>query len=129
MDLLIRFGVHEVIVIAILVEILHRDLIHHDAVDRIRRPKAIFEHRIGAQVSQLRLDKGAKVAGGAVLDAKDKVQVLVVLDDHTRTHLCGWNGHSKISLLTLVRNKSAVSGVQSADYCDAVTSHLDSTRM
>jgi hypothetical protein len=28
-----------------------------------------------------------------VLDAKDRVQVIIVLNDHTGTQLCGWDGH------------------------------------
>src|SRR5881394_4019930 len=45
-----------------------------------------------------------------MLDAENKVQIIVVLDDHTRTHLGGWNGHSKVSLLTLVAVKVQSAG-------------------
>jgi hypothetical protein len=45
----------------------------------------MLEHGAGAQVTQLGLDEGAKVAGGAVLNAEDGMQIIVVLDDHAGT--------------------------------------------
>src|SRR5271170_7035306 len=58
----------------------------------------MLEHCAGAQVAQLGLDEGAEVAGGAVLDGKDGVEFVVVLNDHARTHLGGGNRHGKDSL-------------------------------
>jgi hypothetical protein len=51
----------------------------------------VLEHGSGAQVAQLGLDESAKIAWGAVLDAEHRVQIIIVLDDHAGTHLCGWN--------------------------------------
>ena len=45
----------------------------------------MLEHGAGAQVAQLGLDEGAQVAGRAVLDAENGVQIIVVLDDHAGT--------------------------------------------
>ena len=62
----------------------------------------MLEHGTGAQIAQLRLDKRAQVPRRAVLHAEHRVQLIVVLDDHAGTHLCGGDRHPK-SLLTEVR--------------------------
>src|SRR5207244_1651923 len=43
--------------------------------------------------------EGAQVAGRAMLDAEDQVKVVVVLNDHSRTHLGCWNCHGLNLLL------------------------------
>ena len=53
----------------------------------------MFEHGAGSQVAQLGLDEGAQIARGAVFDAEDGMQIIVVLDDHAGTKLGGRNGH------------------------------------
>jgi len=53
----------------------------------------VFEHGAGSQVAQLGLNKCPQVAGGAVFDAEDGVQIIVVLDDHARTKLGGRDRH------------------------------------
>src|SRR6185312_6293458 len=57
--------------------------------------EALHEHGSRADVPQLGLDEGAQVAGRAVLHRKHQVEVVVVLDDHARTHLGGGNRHRK----------------------------------
>ncbi len=42
---------------------------------------------------ELGLDEGAEIAGRAVLDGEDKMQIVLELDDHAGTHLCGGNRH------------------------------------
>jgi hypothetical protein len=38
-----------------------------------------------------------------MLDAEHRMQIVVVLDDHTRAQLCGWNRHAEnLSSLKLV---------------------------
>jgi hypothetical protein len=55
------------------------------------------------------LDESAQVTGGAVLDAENGVQIIVVLDDHAGAKLGGGDSHCWVSLL----NKN--------DYdCDAI---------
>ncbi len=71
------------------------DFVDHDALNRVGRAKAVLEHGARFQVAQLGLDKGAQIARGAVLHFEDKVQLVVVLDDHARTHLSGGNRHKK----------------------------------
>ena len=65
--------------------------------------EAVLEHGAGVQVAQLGLDERAQVAGGAVLHLEDQVELIVVLDDHARTHLSGGNRHRE-ELLTGVRS-------------------------
>ena len=61
----------------------------------------MLEHGAGAEVAQFGLDEGAQVAGGAVFDLEDQVQLVVVLDDHAGTHLGGGNRH-RLKLLAVV---------------------------
>ena len=63
----------------------------------------MLEHGAGFEVAQLGLDKGAKVAGRAVLDLEDQVKLVVVLDDHARAQLCGGNRHKMLQLLAELR--------------------------
>ncbi len=53
----------------------------------------MLEHRAGLKIAQFGLDEGAQVAGSAVLNLKDQMQLVVVLDNHARTHLSGGNRH------------------------------------
>src|ERR1700730_5106845 len=55
----------------------------------------MLEHGSGAQITKLGLNESAQVAGGAMLHAEDSVQLIVVLDDHARTHLGGGNRHTE----------------------------------
>ncbi len=96
--LLIVLGVHEVVVVAVVVEEVHRDFVDDDALDRIRGAEALHEHGAGADIAQLGLDEGAQVARGTVLHGEDEVEVVVVLDDHAWAHLGGGNRH-RIKLL------------------------------
>ena len=91
LHLLIVFGVHEDVVVAVVVEVFHFFFVHNDAFDGVGGTEAVFENGSGTEVAQLGLDEGAQVAGGAVLDAEDGAQVVFVLDDHTGAHLSGWN--------------------------------------
>src|SRR5215471_21378904 len=93
MYLLVVLGIHEAIAVAVLVEILHRNLVHGDFFDRIGGTKTMLEHGAGADVAQLGLDERAQVARRAMLYCKDQMKVVVVLDDHPRTHLGCWNCH------------------------------------
>ena len=71
MSLLVIFGIHEVVVVTVIVEVLHLNLIDGDFFDRVCGTEAVLEHGTSAQVAQLGLDESAQVAGGAVLDAEN----------------------------------------------------------
>ena len=45
----------------------------------------MLEHGAGAQVAQLGLDEGAKIAGRTMLDAENGMQIIIVFDDHSGT--------------------------------------------
>ena len=72
---------------------LHLNLIDVDLLNRVRRTEAVLKHGAGAQVAQLGLDEGTQVAGRAVFDAENGVQIIVVLDDHAGTQLGGRDRH------------------------------------
>ena len=59
----------------------------------------MLEHGARLEVAQLGLDKRTQVARRAVLHGKDRVQLVVVLDDHAGTHLGGGNRHEELLLL------------------------------
>ena len=99
MGLLVVFGVHEVVVITIVVEVLHLDLIHSDLFDRIGRTEAMFKHGAGTKIAQLGLDESAKIARRAVLNAKHRMQIIIVFDDHARAKLSSRNRHCWVELL------------------------------
>src|SRR5579872_1323457 len=93
MRLFVSLSVHEIEIVAILVEELHGDFIHVDSFNCVAGAEAVLKHGAGADVPQLGLDEGPQVPWGAVLDTEDQVQVVVVLNDHARTHLGCWNSH------------------------------------
>src|SRR4029077_13192715 len=103
-SLLVVFRVHEVVVVAVVVEVLHVFLVHVDLLDRVGRAEAVLEHGSGAQVAELGLNEGAQVAGRAVLDAEHGVQIIVVLDDHAGAKLGGRNRHATDNLLNKLRS-------------------------
>src|SRR6202521_3115109 len=51
------------------------------------------ERKRCSNMAQFRLDESAEVARGAVLNAENGMQVIVVLDDHAGTELGCWNRH------------------------------------
>ena len=82
--LLVVFGVHEVMAFTIAVEIFKIDFVDGDFLERIFRAEPVIDHRAGAEVAHLGLHSGALVAGRAVIDAVDREEIALVLDDHSR---------------------------------------------
>ena len=97
MCLFVTFRIHEVVIVAVAIEIFHINFIDDDPLDRIRRSKAMLEHGSGTQVAKLGLNESAQIARRAVLNAEHRMQIIVVLNDHARTQLCGWNRHAEKS--------------------------------
>src|SRR6185437_2733267 len=81
-ELLVILGVHEVVALAIAVEILELHLIHHDLLNTLLSAEAIINHRAAAQVAHARLHRAALIARRPVVHAVDDVQISFVLDDH-----------------------------------------------
>src|SRR5271154_686108 len=99
MSLLEVGSVHEVIAVAVSVQEFHLLLVHIDLFNRIRRAETMLEHGAGTQVAQFGLDEGAQIARRAVLHAEDRMQIIVVLDDHAGAKLGGRDSHCGMNLL------------------------------
>src|SRR5580704_11153094 len=93
MRLLVVRRVHEVVVVAVGIEELHVDFVDVHLLDGVGRAETVFEHGAGTQVAQFGLNEGPQVAGRAVFDGKNRVQIIVVLDDHAGTQLGGRDRH------------------------------------
>src|SRR6266567_6869692 len=102
MGLFVVLRVHEAVVVAILVEKFHGDFIHGDLFNGIAGAEAMLKHGPSADVAQLGLDESAQIAGRTVLYCKDQMKIIVVLNDHPRTHLGCWNRHELNSLLETI---------------------------
>ena len=48
MSLLVIFGIHEVVVVTVIVEVLHLDFIDGDFFDRVGGTEAVLEHGTSA---------------------------------------------------------------------------------
>ena len=86
--LLVGFGVHEIVILAIVVQVLHLLLVEHRLFDLVFGREAVFRHAAGSQAAHFGLYETAQVAGRPVRHAEDCVQFVVVLDHHSRTQLC-----------------------------------------
>ena len=92
MGLLVARGVHEVMVLAVAVEVLHLLLVEHRALDDVFRAQALFRGRLVAQVPGLDPDEAAQVAGRLVLEIEDAEQVARLDDDHAALESGGGQG-------------------------------------
>jgi len=86
--LLEGFGVHEIVVLAVVVQIFHLLFIEGGALDAVFRREAMFGHGPTAQAAHFHLHETAQVAGSAVLHFENGIEFVVELDDHARTELC-----------------------------------------
>ena len=91
MDLLEGFRVHEVVGVALVVEVLELHLVHDGPLDELLGAEPVIHDRAGAQVFHLGLHGAALIARGAVLGAEHGEELALVLDDHTGPKLCGLN--------------------------------------
>ena len=109
--------VHEVVIVAVGVEELHEDFVDDHLLNGVGGAEAVLEHGAGLQVAQLGLDEGAKIAGRAVLDLEDRVQLVIVFDDHARTKLSGGNRHKWCSSLLICARRAMKYAVWPVLYC------------
>ena len=70
-------GVHEVVVVAVVVEVLHLALVERRALDEVFRPQLVVGERAAADVARLDADEAAQVAGRDVLELEDAEQVVL----------------------------------------------------
>ena len=86
--LLVRFGVHEVVVFAVVVQVLHLLLFEQGLLHPVFRREAVLDHSARTQAAHPRLHEAAQVAGRTVRHGKNGIQFVVELDHHSRTQMC-----------------------------------------
>jgi hypothetical protein len=91
MHLLVRFRVHEMEIIALFVEVLKFNFVENGAVDKFFSAEAIVNHRAILKIFHARLHGAALVAGSAVVDAKNREKLALVLDNHAGAELCSFD--------------------------------------
>ena len=91
MHLLKRLGIHEVEVLAVVVQILHFMLFQLRFLYLIFGRKTVLHHGAGRQLAHFHLHKTAQVAGGAVLHFEDGIKLVIPLDHHAGAYLCCGN--------------------------------------
>jgi hypothetical protein len=97
MHLLIGFRVHEMKIVAFVIEIFEFDFVENRAVDKLFGAEAIVNHRAILKIFHARLHGAAFVAGSAVVDAKNREKLALVLDDHAGAKLCGFDAAHNFS--------------------------------
>jgi hypothetical protein len=85
--LLEGLGIHEIVVLAVVVQIFHLLLIQRGAFHAVLGREPMLGHGAAAQAAHFNLHEAAQVAGSAVLHFEDGVEFLVELDYHARTEL------------------------------------------
>ena len=78
MQLLKRFGVHEVVELPVVVQILHLLFVHNCAVDAFGGREAVVRHGTVAQITHTDLHESAEVARRTVNHTEDGIQVVVL---------------------------------------------------
>jgi hypothetical protein len=86
--LLVILNVHEVIVFAVVVQILEFMIFHDGPLHLVFGREAMLTHGTAAQVAHFDLHEASEVARRPVGHAEDRVQIIVELDDHARAQLC-----------------------------------------
>ena len=81
-ELLVRLLVHEVHLVAVVVEVLHLLDLRVDARELLARAERLVDNGACVEVLQLRPDEGAALAGLDVLELDDPPRRAVDLDVH-----------------------------------------------
>ncbi len=89
MHLLVCLRVHEVEFVALVVEVLEFHFVEDGAFDEFLGAEPVIDDRAGFEILHARLHGTAFVAGRAVIDAKNREKLALVLDDHAGAKLCG----------------------------------------
>ena len=82
MDLLVRRGIHEVIVVAVVVQILHLPLVERGAFDVFFGPELVIHERRGSNVSHARLDMRPFVPGREMVQLEGSEKVIADFNQH-----------------------------------------------
>jgi len=89
--LLVVLRVHEIVVFAVVVQVLHFLLFEQRLLHLVLGREAMLGHGAAAQAAHSDLHEPSQIAGGAVIHAENGVQLVVELDDHPRAQLCCGN--------------------------------------
>src|SRR5687768_9427941 len=81
-----RHRVHEVIVVAVLIQVLHLALVERLALDRVLGSEPVIRQQTAADIAHLDANETAEVAGRDMLDVEDAEEVLAHLDQHALLH-------------------------------------------
>src|SRR5207302_5349360 len=95
LHLLERFRVHEMELVALVIEILEFDFVQDGAVHEFFCAEPVVDHDSVPQVFQARLHRTALVAGRPVVGAENSEKLALVLDHHAGAKLCGLNAAHK----------------------------------
>ena len=91
LNLLVRLGVHQDVVGAIRIEILHLLGLHVYSRKRFLRGKPLVEHRARSVTAHLDLNEAVTLAGRAVLHLMNCANVAAETNHHPGAHLCSLN--------------------------------------
>src|SRR3989442_8999583 len=116
MDLVERRRVHEVVVVAVLIEVLHLALVQRRTLHAVFRPELLVRQRAAADVPQLDPHEAPQVARRDVLQLEDPEKILVHLDEHALLQSrCLYRGHvSEVKDLGIVAYPAAAAGTRTA---------------
>src|SRR5258708_35411423 len=78
-------------IVAFVVEVLEFDFVKNGAIHEFFGAEAIVNHRAALEVFHARLHRSPLVAGSAVIDAKNREKLALVLDDHAGAELGGFD--------------------------------------
>src|SRR5690606_12673537 len=88
-----RLAVHEVVVRAVVVEVLEIVRLHLGPLDGVGGAEAVLEHVPAAQIPHLHLHERAQVAGRVVMEVDDPARIAVEDDDVSFANLRGGHRH------------------------------------
>ncbi len=86
--LLVVFGIHEVVILAVVVQVLHFLLIQLGLFNFVFGGEAMLGHGAGTETAHFCLHKASQITWRAVSHAEDGIQFVIELDHHSRAQLC-----------------------------------------
>src|SRR5712692_4383739 len=99
MDLFVVGGIHEMVGVAIRVEVLHLGLVQNYSLHLVRGAEPMVVQSTATDVAHPRLNEGAQVARRAVLRLVDGIEFVVVPDHHSGAKVVGLHAAFLIELL------------------------------
>lgn len=123
-SLLVGLGVHEVVEVAVAVQVFHFLLVQVRRFDAVFGAEPVLQLGAGLQVAQGRLHHSPPVSRGDVQQLHDPAEVPVVDDDHSRfelsgvdhvlTPVCNLGNHPR-------RERDGTAGCQGGNYSESLS--------